>query len=142
MVLAWALELAELPSYDQQVDVHELYKVAEHLEASESPPSLRPRSDLEQLAFQMLAIHWRLTEFSVTPKAMDFEEYAPRAWCGAMDLSLARLVDHDLAVRGVPLSQASEEAWKIASGIMEERRRAIHWLLGHDPVYSENDTST
>ncbi|MGV3662845.1 MAG: DUF4272 domain-containing protein [Prosthecobacter sp.] len=141
-VLAWALGLTELPPYDQQVDVDELFGVIGRLEDGTCKPELRPLDELDALSFQMLAIHWRLRQFQVEPKAMDLVDYAPRAWCGPMDLSLARLAGQDLEVQGVPLSEATEETWKTAAGIMEERRMAIHWLLGHAAVYSENDTST
>jgi hypothetical protein len=142
MVLAWAMELADLPSYDQQVDTKLLYDLEEKVRSRKPAPPLRPLSEMQTLAFQMLAIHWRLRQFHVKGEAMDFAAYAPKAWCGPMDLSLARLIDNDLEVNGRPLSQASEEQWKTAAGIMEERRKAINWLLGHHPVYSETDTST
>lgn len=141
-VLAWALGLMELPPYDAEVDVDALAQVISTLESGTCRPELRPLDELDALSFQMLAIHWRLRQFQVEPKALDFVDYAPRAWCGPMDLSLARLAGRDLEVRGVPLSEASEAAWKTTAGIMEERRMAIHWLLGHASVYSENDTST
>lgn len=142
-VLAWSLGLMDLPSYDEEVNVDRLFAVISDMEHSEHKPTLRGLDEIDTLSFQMLAIHWRLRQFELEPKAMDFKAYAKRAWCGPMDLSLARLsASHDLEVEGVPLAEASEESWKRASGIMHERRMAIHWLLGHAAVYSENDTST
>ena len=142
MVIAWSLGLADLPTYDQQVDVHQLYGIAKGLMAGGLKPERRPTSDIEQLAFQMLAIHWRIREFALDGKVIDFPVYATKAWCGPMDLGLARIVESDLAIGKLPISQAEEAEWKKAGGIMEERRRAIHWVLGHHPVYSENDTAT
>jgi hypothetical protein len=141
-VLAWSLGLMELPAYDEQVETDELYKVIGNLENEALAPKLRSPEELEKLSSQMFCIHWRLRQFSVEPKAMDLAEFAPRAWWGAMDLSLARLRNNDLEIQGAPLIEASEEDWKCTSGIMEERRKAIHWLLGRSPVYSETDTST
>ncbi|HEY1050229.1 MAG TPA: DUF4272 domain-containing protein, partial [Prosthecobacter sp.] len=141
-VLAWALGLMDLPPYDEQVDLDALFAMIRGLEDGTCQPELRPLDELDALSFQMLAIHWRLRQFQVEPKAMDLVDYAPRAWCGPMDLSLARLAGRDLEVEGVPLNEATEEAWKTTAGIMQERRMAIHWLLGHASVYSENDTST
>ncbi len=141
-VLAWALGLMNLPPYDEQVDLDALFAMIRGLEDGTCQPELRPLDELDALSFQMLAIHWRLRQFQVEPKAMDLVDYAPRAWCGPMDLSLARLAGRDLEVEGVPLNEATEEAWKTTAGIMQERRMAIHWLLGHASVYSENDTST
>lgn len=142
IVLAWSLQIAELPAYDQQVQEDDLLAARDRLMAGGMLPGVRTKSEIDQLAFQMLAIHWRLRQFYLERQAMDFAEYAPRAWCGPMDLSLARLIGGDLAVGGVPLAAASEESWLSAIGIMEERRKAVHWLLGHNPVYSENDTGT
>ncbi|MBB5034161.1 DUF4272 domain-containing protein [Prosthecobacter vanneervenii] len=141
-VLAWSLGLMELPAYDEQVETDDLYKVIGDLENQRLTPKLRSPEELEKLSSQMLCIHWRLRQFSIEPKSMDFAEFAPRAWWGAMDLSLARLSNNDLEIQGAPLIESSEEDWKCTSGIMEERRKAIHWLLGQNPVYSENDTST
>lgn len=142
MVLAWSLELTELPAYDVQVDTKALHEIAKKVARAQPGPALRPAFDIQTLAFQMLAIHWRLRQFYLKGEPMDFVAYAPKAWCGPMDLSLARLADNDLEVRGKPLSRSSEEAWKTAAGIMEERRTAINWLMGHHPIYSETDTST
>lgn len=141
-VLAWSLGLMELPAYDEQVSTDELYKVIDDLENESLTPKLRNPDELEKLSCQMFAIHWRLRQYDIDPKAMDFAEFAPRAWWGPMDLSLARLANNDLEVNGMPLYESSEENWKCASGIMEERRKAVHWLQGEHPVYSENDTST
>lgn len=141
-VLAWGLGLMDLPPYDEQVNVNRLSEIVTALQNGTLQPLLRTVEDMDTLSFQMLAIHWRLRQFQIEPKAMDFVAFAPKAWCGPMDLSLARLADNDLEIKGVPLAQAAAEHWKAAAGIMEERRTAIHWLLGHAAVYSENDTST
>lgn len=142
-VLAWSLGLMKLPSYDEEVIMDDLVAVISDVEDGTRKPELRPLDEIDTLSFQMLAIHWRLREFETDPKPMDFKAYAKRAWCGPMDLSLARLSDsNDLEVGGETLAEASEESWTRASGIMNERRMAAHWLLGHATVYSENDTST
>lgn len=141
-ILGWALNLVDLPAYDEQVDVYKLHDVRDSLGGDAWRMTMRSREELEKLAFQMLAIHWRIRQYMVEPKAMDFVEFAPRAWCGPMDLGLARLVNNDLAIGRKPISQASERERILAGGIMEERRKAIHWLLGRHAVYSENDTRT
>lgn len=142
-VLAWSLGLMKLPAYDEEVIMDDLVAAVSAMEDGTRRPELRPLDEIDALSFQMLAIHWRLRQFETEAAAMDFKAYAPRAWCGPMDLSLARLSENnDLEVAGQTLAEASEEAWKRASGIMHERRMAAHWLLGHAAVYSENDTST
>ncbi len=142
VVLAWALQLAGLPAYDQQVDIDALLELRDRLLKGSLTPALRDTEEIDRLAFQMLAIHWRLRQFAIEGTAMDFAAYAPRAWCGAMDLSLTTLIGNDLAIGGVPVADASEEARIMADGNMEERRKACHWVLGHEAVYSANDTAT
>jgi hypothetical protein len=143
MVLAWALGFGELPPYDQQVDPTDLYAATDRVFLHDDGTiAMRPLEQLETLAFQMLAIHWRLRQFYLDHKAMDFIAFAPKAWCGPMDLTLARIMEKDLEINGRPLAQSAESEWICASGIMEERRKALYWLLGQDPVYSQNDTST
>lgn len=142
VVLAWALGILDLPPYDEQVDVQKLFSAIDGLEKGDINPQLRPLPEIEALSSQMLAVHWRLRQFSLDRKPMNFAEYATRAWFGPLELTLARLKDNDLDINGVALSNSPEDNWKIASGIMEERRMAVHWLLGENPVYSENDTST
>lgn len=142
LTLAWALNLAELPPYDKQVDVNQLYGLAKELREGKLQPRLRSEEELETVAFQWLAIHWRIRQFSLDGKEMDFVGYAPKSWCGAMDLSAARILERDLAIGDVPIVKAPEEAWQSASGNLEERRTALQWVLGQSPVYSETDTST
>lgn len=142
VVLAWALRLSDLPPYDEQVDVQILYQIRDKVMASRRECELRSLEEMETLSKRMLAIHWRLRQFYIKKEAMDFAEYAPRAWWGAMDLGLARLIDNDLEINGRALASAPEESWRCASGIMEERRTAVLWLLGASDRYSEVDTST
>ena len=142
IILAWALKLAELPAYDQEVQVGGLYEIAQTAENGQLTPELRSLEELEELSSQMLAIHWRIRQFSLDGKAMDFVAFAPTAWCGPMDLSLARLKNNDLELHGQAIADSSPESLQRTGGIMEERRKALHWVLGHHPVYSQNDTST
>ncbi len=139
MVLAWALNLAQLPPYDVQVDPENLYRHV--LRAGQETVSLREPSEIQALDFQMLAIHWRLSQLRGGHKPMDFAAYAPKAWCGPMDLTLARLQNNDLEVGGKPVSECAEKAIRITTGILQERRQATHWLMGQDPVYSANAAS-
>lgn len=141
VVLAWALRLLpRLPSYDEQANYEDVMIAAE--ESLSREPGLRPRGELERLSQQMLAIHWRLREFSLRKQPMDFAAYAPKSWAGKMDLTLAVLKEKDLAIRGVPIAKSDMQDWKGAAGIMEERRKAMAWLLGEGPVYSEIQVHT
>jgi hypothetical protein len=141
-VLAWALRRIDLPAYDEQVSVEDLFRIRDDLRMRGDLGGQRPVEEMKTLSYQMLAIHWRLRQYFLERKPMDLIEFAPRAWWGPMDLGLARLIDNDLEVNGCPISRAPEEAWGCACGIMEERRVAIRWLTGCEAIYSAVDTST
>lgn len=141
-ILGWALRQIELPAYDKQVKVESLYRIRDAIKSAGIGLDLRPSEEMDILSNQMLAIHWRLRQFSVKRESMDFAEYAPRSWWGELDLGLARLINNDLEVNGCTIAESTEESWRCASGIMEERRTAILWLLGAADKYSEVDTST
>ena len=59
-----------------------------------------------------------------------------------VDLSQVPLVDGDLAVEGVRVSDAPIEAIDRALAVAKERHRAINWLLGAAGIYSEVITAT
>lgn len=141
-VLAWAMGLYPLPAYDQEADVSQLDEIASGVMSGDLTPTFRSQEEIKVLKKQMHAIHWRLRQFYLKPQPMDFVAFAPTAWWGAMDLSLARIQDQDLEVCGQALADAPEEDWKRTSGILEERRTAIHWLLGDSEIYSKTDTSS
>jgi hypothetical protein len=143
-VLAWALGRAELPAHNRQVNAAAasaaLGFLKDHtvLEA----PSLRPSDELEGYASVSLAVHWRLRDFSLNPRALDFARFCETAWFGPLSLQGVRLVDGDLAIGEAPLSRASERDVGTATSIASERHRAANWLLDASLPLSETDTST
>lgn len=142
LVLAWSLGLTALPEYDQEGNIQDLRSITQAIEDGTATLALRSRAEMEKLDAQLLAIHWRVRQFYTKREAMDFAAFAPTAWFGPLDLSLARLTNNDLDIHGFPISECDEESWRRVSGIMEERRKALNWLLGGSAIYSECDTST
>ena len=139
-VLAWALRRHDLPPYDRQVDG---YVVAESLgfrrprEATVlASPRLRPHAEIVTMADVLLALHWRLRQYSLRPERLDFRRVAARMFFGTQPLAGLRLRDGDLEIAGRPLFETSEDSWRTAMSIARERQQAANWLLGEEPVYS------
>jgi hypothetical protein len=146
-VLAWALQLHPLPPYDELVVPPELYEAIGIFDVAAGQqvlraPNLRPPEELDEMGAHLLALHWRMRDFSLRPTAMDFVEFSRNCWFGSFDTSGFRIVDNDLAIGDGALSDApSEEVQRVQSTAME-RHLAINWLRGYSQVYSETDTST
>lgn len=142
LILAWSLGLTSLPEYDQEGNIQDLRSITEAVEDGTATLALRSRTEIEKLDAQLLAIHWRVRQFYLKREAMDFAAFAPTAWFGPLDLTLARLTNNDLDIHGTAISECEEESWRRVSGLMEERRKALSWLLGGSAIYSECDTGT
>ena len=148
-VLAWALQLFEMPQYDTLVDVNDLFPAIGFLNTdgvqdvlSNAATQLRPSDELDEFSAQMLALHWRVRDYSLRPQAMNFREFGENCWFGPIDVSWAQLVDDDLAIEGTAISKASEELVSRTQSLAMERHLAINWLQGWSEIYSETDTST
>ena len=110
-VLAWGLGRFELPAFDEQVDP---FAVATALGMADghvdddllASPTLRPADEIDALAEQLFAAHWRLVQFRLDGLAMDFEELGETAWFGPLLIAGLPLVDRDLAIRGSTIADA------------------------------------
>lgn len=146
-VLAWALGVHELPPHDQPVDVEALWDSLGFLEpyrarALLASPTLRPNEEIEALHKRLLALHWRLRDYTLRPRRMDFAEFARTCWFGPLDISEFDLADGDLAIRGVPIDQADPGLFGAVHSATMERHRAVNWLYEGPETYSEADIST
>jgi hypothetical protein len=146
-VLAWALRRFELPPYDEMVDADALLNSMGFLDLNRSmevlrTDTIRPQTELRTLQNQLFALHWRVRDYRLKPKQMDFAKFAREAWFGPLDISLARLEEGDLAIKEDTISHATEEAFAIVSSTLSERHKAINWLVDGGDIYSETDTST
>lgn len=111
-------------------------------ETALSSPKIRSESELEALGNRLFTLHWRLRQYSLDGRRMNFKEFARTASFGPLPLEGLRLGKQDLEIRGLPLFQASEKLWREVLSITRERHQAINWLLGHDPIYSMVTTDT
>jgi hypothetical protein len=146
VVLAWALRAAEIPRHDTQSDPYAVARSIGFLEETRppimTPPRLRATEEIEWLEKRLLGLHWRLRDFSLRRSSVDFNRFAREAWFGGFDLDGIPLADGDLAIGGVPISNADPDQVKACLSIASERHDAINWLLGQQRLYSAVDTST
>jgi hypothetical protein len=145
VVLAWALGSHDLPAHDESVHPEEVADILGFLDAAPSAlgmPTLRPQSELQRCSDLFLALHWRLREFSLSRKPIDFVSSARTAWFGPLDIGELRLVEGDLAVGYLPVSAAPEAEFSRCLSIAMERHQAVNWLRGYAEVYSEVSTNT
>jgi hypothetical protein len=141
VVLAWALGKCELPTYDVGADPYPISRVLgfreSRAESALAFPILRSAEEINDVADRLLSLHWRLRQYSLDKKPMNFEEFARTAYFGPLSLDGLRLVSHDIEIRGVPLCDASESVWREVLSITRERQQAANWLTGEESIYSE-----
>jgi hypothetical protein len=147
VVLAWALNLVEMPEHDHLVEVCPLFKALSFLDAQgartlQATARLRPATQLCDMQTRLQAIHWRLRDFTIRPAEMDFVAFAEDAWFGPFDVSGFPLIDGDLAVRGQPISKAPRDALGPIHSAARERHLASNWLRGYCRIYSRTQTAT
>ncbi len=147
LVLAWALGRHPIPPYDEAVvaaDAAEtLGLLKPRAETVLTNPVLRSSAELEEFSQDIFLLHWRLREFALRPRPIDFATLAKTAWFGSMSLARVRLIDGDLAIGIERIDKADESLIRLCSSIAIERHRAINWLVGgSSDIYSEVDTST
>jgi Domain of unknown function (DUF4272) len=147
VVLAWALGRFEIPPHDQLVAVNPLWRSLGLLDAEAArqllaAPTLRTREEIGTLRNRLFALHWRLRNYSLSPRAMDFAEYARTCWFGPLDLTGLPLADGDLALRGERIDRASREVFSTAHSAALERHQAVNWLRAGPERYSEASVAT
>jgi hypothetical protein len=146
-VLAWALGRFELPPHDRVVDADALWTSMGVLHAETTRevlagPALRPREEIATLRNRLFALHWRLRDHSIRPRAMDFANFAETCWFGPLDLGGLTLVDGDLGLNGVRIDRAPRELLSTATSIARERHVAANWLWEGPALYSDASDAT
>jgi hypothetical protein len=146
-VLGWGLGYFELPAYDELVRAQTLLPATGFMDLNRAvdivaAPALLPVEELRELQQQCFAIHWRLRNFQLDKKSMDFRTFARECWFGPLDISAVRFCDNDLALGEVAIGQAEPQEFQKALSSAKERHLAINWLVDGGELYSETDTST
>lgn len=146
VVLAWALHRATLPplhSICEPVEAANALGFLQDREATPlSAPKVRESPEVESWADTYLTLHWRLRQFSIQPGRMDFVSYASKCKWARMRLDELEVIDNDLAIKGVRIDCVDDGAYRDALSITTERRIALDWLLGFEPLYSDVTTDT
>lgn len=147
-VLLWALQLQDMPRYDEVAEADILLPAAgflntENALATLKAPSLRPANEINEYGKQILAFHWRLRDFGLNPQPMDFRKFGETAWFGPLDMAWADFDEtNELTIGGMALHKADEDTLSTCSSIASERHLASNWLRGDSEIYSDTDTST
>ena len=143
-VLGWALQMSSLPPHDTQGDPSVVAGALGFLKDRTvlDLPRLRTATELVDYANVAFTVHWRLRDFSLNPRALDFAQFCKTAWFGPLSLQGVRLEDGDLAVGHTAISKASEPAVRTTMSIARERHQAANWLVDASLPLSETDTST
>lgn len=137
-----ALELAELPELDELADPPALLERIGLFAEGIPAPRLRSAAELAITDRRLLAIHWRLRDFGLHPRAMDLRAFAARAPFGSFDPGGLPIVDDDLAIAGASLACAEPELVTRSESAARERHRAILWLGGQSPRYGSIEANT
>lgn len=147
-VLGWGLRWWEMPAYDELATPPDMWRSVGLLHDTEkartliSDAALQPPEELERMRLHLLMFDWRMVDYRVNPRPVDFVKLSKSCWVGSFPLAGYQIVDNDLAIGGVPVHEASPDVRSRAAGISVERHRAINWLCGYNPIYSDVDTST
>lgn len=146
VVLAWALGRAPLPPFTAICSPSEVANALGFLqpraETVLAAPSLRPVAEIDGMEAHYLTVHWRIREFGLRSRAIDFADYVRKCEWGPLSLAGLTLVDRDLAIDGVPLVQVDPGRLQAVRSIVQERHQALNWLAGWEPVYSAVTTDT
>jgi len=145
-VLAWAMGGDKIPHHDVMVDPSEtansIFFLADDTLERATSLNFRRAEEIRAFGSRQLAIHWRIRDFSIRPRSMDFRQFSETAWYGSFPLTGIPLAENDLAIDGVPISKAPHNRFRECQSIAMERHLAINWLRGWSGIYSEVDTST
>lgn len=147
VVLAWALGRCEIPPHDRLVRPNPLWRCLGYLDAAAAAtlladPSLRSSEELAVLQSRLFALHWRLRNFHLNGKVLDFADFARTCWFGPLDITGLPLVKGDLALGRKRLDRASPDALSRALSAAQERHLAANWLCEGPECYSDARTDT
>jgi hypothetical protein len=146
-VLAWALGRFELPPHDQLVQLDPLWRSLGLLDADAArtllaDPALRPRAEIGALRNRLFALHWRLRDFYLNRRVMDFAAFARTCSFGPLDVTGLPLVEDDLGLRGARIDRATRDVFSSAHSAAQERHQAANWLWEGPRQYSRASVAT
>lgn len=136
VVLAWALNRADILSYDIQCDPPEVANSLGYLQPINDTvliqPSLRSIKELSDYNDFIYNLHWRVRNFGKNRNIYDCEHLLSDSDGGHYSHYGLKLKEKDVEISGKPLSLSTEEEYRSLAGITQERHRASNWLVGYD----------
>jgi hypothetical protein len=137
VMLAWSLSRFDLPAHDRLVLADE---VADAIAFQESPwtlpdeAMLRDEDEIEEAWASALTVHWRLREYGLRPRPMDFERFVRDCTWAPLTTEGLRLRRGDLHLRELTLAKAVGDIFDECRQVAPERHRALEWLRGGNAV--------
>jgi hypothetical protein len=134
-VLAWAIELAELPPFYRLVKGAKVSKALgifqrdakERIERS----TLRNPDEIVMGARTYSALMWRLNEHHKERRPVEFWKKLSDQ-DGHLVVDGLEFLDGDLAIEGLPLDRVPDEKLGMVGAIAFQRARRFRWLLGFE----------
>ena len=146
VVLAWALQCAELPPVHIQCDPADTANAMGFLDDRENTPMhgpiLRNEDEIGEWADTYMTLHWRLRLISSNPGPLDFVSCVAAATWYPHRLDHLDLVDNDVSIDGVRIDKLDYSKYRQTLSIVQERHQAFNWLLGFEQLYSQVTTDT
>lgn len=141
MVLAWAIGMAELPKPGEKCHPGPASIRLGMFQAGTgerlAQANLRDPMEIETKSLTYLALNWRIGRFVANPaEKVNFAARLKDPESPHLLVDEVELVDGDMAIDGLPLSQVPHERAGEVFFIVRERFNAFKWLQGFAPHYA------
>ncbi|MEY2571122.1 MAG: hypothetical protein QOE63_1472 [Acidimicrobiaceae bacterium] len=145
-ILAWALDLVELPTDDVLLGPGDVLPRLAYLDSERAArivhaAELRPDEELTAVWNHQRFLHWRLREFALRPHAISFGDLGGDGWFRGFHAEEFRMIEGDLAIGDDPIHHADPELRSLVHDAARERHLASIWLL-RGGRYALTDTAT
>jgi len=146
-VLAWALQLGQLPMHDDQVDPYavtdSVFFLGDEAGNVVANASLRESEQLLAYREMMYAIHCRIRYFFRNGEKKDFTSWIEPEWLTVLKVDSRRLVvDGDLGFEGKPMSAVEPGRLRTFEWGINAQHRASVWLIGEEEKHWETPADT
>jgi hypothetical protein len=141
-LLGWALQRCDLPGFDTDADAAAVAAALGLLEPEGGELAtrgrLRSRETLMDLLDAIGAVHWRLLEHTRRPDAqVSMQRFGAAVHRWPEGVVPCELAGDDLAIAGRALRELDPVMLLAALRRVQERHRALLWLLGQNRAYAE-----
>ena len=146
-ILGWALNLIDLPKHDEKINpivvTDSLCFLSEEAPDLFASARLRKKTELKAYREVAYAIHCRLKDYAKNKDRKEIVTRVEMAWIDLLRIDPDHfIVCGDLGIYDKEISDAEQERVQDCVWLTFERHRAIIWLLGGHPIYSETPVDT